>query len=105
MELRPLGNTKLNVSRLTLGTMTFGSQVEEPTARSIVDLCLERGINFLDTANVYNAGKTEEILGRILTGRRAKIVLASKVGIKMGDRPDEQGLSPAAIRKAIDDSL
>ncbi|MBW8883708.1 MAG: aldo/keto reductase, partial [Planctomycetia bacterium] len=94
-----------NVSRLTLGTMTFGSQVEEPTARSIVDLCLERGINFLDTANVYNAGKTEQIVGRILTGRRAKIVLASKVGIKMGDRPDEQGLSPAAIRKAIDDSL
>jgi len=85
--------------------MTFGSQVDEPAARSIVDVCLERGINFIDTANVYNAGKTEEILARILAGRREKVVLASKVGIKMGDRRDDLGLSPTAIRKAIDDSL
>ena len=105
MERRRLGTSPLEVSPLTLGTMTFGSQVDEPAARSIVDLCLERGVNFLDTANVYNAGKTEEILGRILSGRRDRVVLASKVGIKMGDRPDEQGLSPAAIRKAIDESL
>jgi aryl-alcohol dehydrogenase-like predicted oxidoreductase len=85
--------------------MTFGSQVDEPTSRTIVDQCLERGINFVDTANAYNAGKTEEILGRILAGRRDRVVLASKVCNKMGDGADEQGLSPAAIRKAIDASL
>jgi aryl-alcohol dehydrogenase-like predicted oxidoreductase len=85
--------------------MTFGAQVDEPTARSMVDLCLERGINFIDAANVYCAGESERILGRILAGRRDRVVLASKVGIKNGDAPIDQGLSPAAIRKAIDDSL
>jgi len=105
MQTRPLGKTPLQVSRLSLGTMTFGSQVDEPTARTIVDQCLEHGINFLDTANAYNAGKTEEILGRILAGRRDRVVLASKVCNKMGEAPDEQGLSPAAIKKAIEESL
>src|SRR5438105_12565876 len=105
MQNRLLGRTSLTFSPLSLGTMTFGSQVDEPTARSMVDLCLERGLNFIDTANVYNAGATETILGNILAGRRYSVVLASKVGIKMGDRPDEQGLSRAAIAKAIDESL
>ena len=105
METRTLGGTDLKVSRLCLGTMTFGAQVDEPTAASMVDLCLEQGINFFDTANVYNAGVTESILGRILGGRRERIVLATKVGIKMGEAPDERGLSRAAILKGIDDSL
>src|SRR5579871_6462633 len=103
METRTLGGTDLKVSRLCLGTMTFGAQVDEPTAASMVDLCLEQGINFFDTANVYNAGVTESILGRILGGRRERIVLATKVGIKMGEAPDERGLSRAAILKGIDD--
>ena len=105
MENRLIGNTSLAVSPLSLGTMTFGAQVDEPTARSMVDLCLEHGVNFIDTANVYNAGVTESILGRILAGRRDQVVLASKVGIKAGEAPDEQGLSRAAIIKGIDGSL
>ena len=105
MDNRQLGRSDLQVSPLTLGTMTFGSQVDEPTARTMVDLFLSRGMNFIDTANVYNAGVAENMLGRILAGRRDRVVLATKVGIKMGDAPDEQGLSPAAINKAIDDSL
>jgi 1-deoxyxylulose-5-phosphate synthase len=105
MENRQLGTTSLTVSPLCLGTMTFGGQVDELMARSMVDLCLERGVNFIDTANVYNNGVTESILGRLLAGRRDKVVLASKVGIKMGDKSDEQGLSRAAIVKAIEDSL
>jgi aryl-alcohol dehydrogenase-like predicted oxidoreductase len=105
MKLRPLGKTPLSVSPLSLGTMTFGAQTDEATARSMVDLCLERGINFIDTANVYNAGKTEEILGRILAGRRDRVVLASKVGIKAGEQPDERGLSRAAILKGIEGTL
>src|SRR5687768_17281645 len=105
MENRPLGTTNLTVSPLSLGTMTFGAQVDEPTAHAMVDLCLERGVNFIDTANVYNAGVTESILGRILAGRRDKVVRASKVGIKVGDAADEQGLSRAAIIKGIEGSL
>ena len=105
MQPRTLGQTGLSVSPLTLGTMTIGSQVDEAAARSMIDLCLERGVNFIDTANVYNIGATETILGRILEGCRDKFVLASKVGIKMGEGADEKGLSRAAIVKAIDESL
>ena len=105
METRTIGNTDLAVSRVCFGTMTFGSQVDEAAALRIVDRCLESGINFFDTANVYNKGISEQIVGKALKGRRDRIVLASKVRGKMGDAPDESGLSPAAIRKGIDDSL
>jgi aryl-alcohol dehydrogenase-like predicted oxidoreductase len=105
MDHRPLSDTGLTVSRVCLGTMTFGAQVDEPAAAGMVDWCLDRGINFLDTANVYVAGKSEEILGRVLKGRRDRVVLASKVGNKMGDGPDDSGLSRAAILKGAEDSL
>jgi 1-deoxyxylulose-5-phosphate synthase len=105
MSLRTLGNTALKISPLTLGTMTFGGQTDEGTARTMVDMCLERGVNHLDTANVYNAGVSEEFLGRILAGRRDRFVVATKVGQKMGDGPYEAGLAPTAIRLAIDASL
>ena len=105
MNQRQLGRSSLTVSPVALGTMTFGAQTDEPTARSMVDLCLERGVNFLDTANVYNGGTTEEILGRILTGRRERFVLASKVGIKNDQLPAEGGLSRKAILTAINNSL
>jgi len=105
MQSRTLGQTGLSVSPVTLGTMTFGAQTDEAVARSMIDLCLERGVNFIDTANVYNAGKTEEILGRILSGRRDRFVIASKVGIKNDQLPEEAGLSAASIKKAIENSL
>jgi aryl-alcohol dehydrogenase-like predicted oxidoreductase len=105
MESRTLGDTDLVVSRIALGTMTFGAQVDEANAAVMVDQCLEHGAPFIDTANAYNAGRSEEMLGRILKGRRDRVVLASKVGIKMGDGPDERGLSRAAIARGIDESL
>ncbi len=105
METTLLPGTDLTVSRLCFGNMTFGSQTDEPNGGRIIDYCLGEGINFLDTANVYNKGISEEFLGRILRGRRDKIVLATKCRGAMGDRPDEAGLSKAAIFKAIDDSL
>jgi 1-deoxyxylulose-5-phosphate synthase len=71
----------------------------------MIDACLDAGINFIDTANVYNGGKSEEITGNILKGRRHRVVLASKVRGKMGEGADESGLSKAAIHRAIDDSL
>lgn len=85
--------------------MTFGSQVDEPGALRIVDRCLERGVNFLDTANVYNHGVSETLLGKALRGRRDRVVLASKVRGKMGEAPGESGLSRAAILRAVEDSL
>jgi aryl-alcohol dehydrogenase-like predicted oxidoreductase len=105
MEYRALTHTDLNVSRLSFGTMTFGSQTDEATARRMVDRCLEAGINFFDTANIYNQGRAETILGRALAGRRSKVVLATKVRGKMESAPDETGLSRAAIHKAIESSL
>ena len=105
MEMRTLGRTDLKVSRLSMGAMTFGSQVSEEDAVRIVDRCLDYGINFYDTANVYNRGMSETILGLALRGRRHQVVLASKVRGKMGEEPDDVGLSRAAIRKAIDGSL
>ena len=85
--------------------MTFGSQVDEPASMRMMDRCLDLGINFFDTANVYNAGVSETIVGRALKGRRDKVVLASKVCFKMGPEPDQSGLSRAAIERAIEESL
>ncbi|MEP6715181.1 MAG: aldo/keto reductase [Terriglobia bacterium] len=102
MQTRALGKTGLEVSRACFGTMTFGSQVDQAEAGKMIDLCLDSGVNFIDTANVYNAGESERILGRSIAGRRDKVVLASKVFGKMGEYG---GLSRAAILRAIDDSL
>jgi len=71
----------------------------------MVDQCLEAGINFFDTANMYNVGRAETVLGEALGARRSRVILASKVRYKMGDAPDESGLSRAAIHKALEASL
>jgi 1-deoxyxylulose-5-phosphate synthase len=105
METRTLANTHLRVSRVCCGTMTFGAQTDEAAATAMVNTCLDRGINFFDTANVYNAGAAETILGRALQGRRERVVVASKVAARMGPGADEAGLSRAAIRRAAEDSL
>lgn len=105
MQMRTLPRTELTVSRACFGAMTFGSQVEEASAARIVHRCLEAGINFFDTANVYNKGVSEIILGKALKGRRSRVVLASKVRGKMGEGADQSGLSRAAVLKAIDESL
>jgi aryl-alcohol dehydrogenase-like predicted oxidoreductase len=105
MEYRTLSTTDLKVSRLCFGTLTFGSQTDEAAASRIVDRCLDAGINFFDTANVYNKGAAETILGRALAGRRQKVILATKVGFKMGDGPEESGLSRLALQKALEGSL
>lgn len=97
-----LPHTDLSVSSLCLGTMTFGAQTEESVARRMVDYSLDQGVNFFDTANVYNQGVSEEILGRALGKRRSKVVLASKVRMKM---PEYQGLSREVMIRALDESL
>jgi aryl-alcohol dehydrogenase-like predicted oxidoreductase len=105
MDHITLKNTGLNVSRICFGSMTFGGQTSEESASRMIDLCLDRGINFLDTANAYNQGASEEILGRLLGARRREFILATKVRNKMGDGADMAGLSRGAIFRAIEDSL
>ena len=105
MQLITLPQTDLRVSRVCLGTMTFGGQAGETASRRMLDTALDAGINFVDTANVYNKGASEEILGRLLDGRRGRVVLASKVRGKMGDGPLDKGLSAAAMKKALEDTL
>ncbi|MBA3469905.1 MAG: aldo/keto reductase [Herpetosiphonaceae bacterium] len=115
MRYRKLGRTGLKVSELCLGTMTFGWSVEETESHAIMDMALERGINFFDTADVYSrwdprsyAGKTEEIMGRWFAAdpaRRHNVVLATKVRGQMGEGPNDQGLSRRHIMDAVDASL
>ncbi len=105
MDTVTLKQTNLDVSRICFGTMTFGGQTDLEAARRMIDLCVDAGINFLDTANVYNSGASEEMLGRLLEGRRKDFILASKVRNKMGDGVDMAGLSRVAIFRAIDGSL
>ncbi|MEO8025232.1 MAG: aldo/keto reductase [Bryobacteraceae bacterium] len=100
-----LQHTELEVSRICFGTMTFGGQTDEKAAARMVDLCLDRGINFFDTANAYTGGESETIVGKVLGSRRRDIVLASKVANKVGDGPDQQGLSRPAMIRAVEESL
>lgn len=105
MERRKLANTGLEVSRACMGTMTFGSQTDVDGAAAMVDLCFARGVDFFDTANVYNQGRSEEILGEVLGDRRERVILASKVRNPMGDPVEYRGLSRDAIRRGIEESL
>lgn len=107
MSYRPLGRTGVLVSPLCLGAMNFGGPTEEADSIAIINRALDGGINFIDTANVYNAGESERIVGKALqeNGRRHEIVLATKVYGKMGDGPNDQGVSRYHIIKACEDSL
>ena len=105
MERQRIAHTDLEVTRVCMGAMTFGSQADREEARRIVDRCLDVGINFFDTANVYNQGKSEELLGEALGSRRQDIILASKVRGVMKVPTDHSGLSREAIRCALTASL
>jgi len=112
MEHVRLGRSGLPVSRLCLGTMTFGLQCDEDQSRRILDKALDGGIDFLDTADGYplggdlsTVGRTEEILGRYLAGKRQDVVLATKCFVPMGPHPWNAGTSAKHILDAIDASL
>ncbi|MHB8188975.1 MAG: aldo/keto reductase [Ferrimicrobium sp.] len=112
MQYRNLGNTGLEVSRLCLGTMTFGLQTEEQTAIAIMDRALEGGVTFFDTADVYpvggtleTVGQTEAIVGRWLKSHRDEVIVATKAVGAMGPRGFQQGASYKHIVEAVDASL
>jgi 1-deoxyxylulose-5-phosphate synthase len=105
MEYRLFGRTGVKVSPLCLGTMNFGGVTNEADSLPIIHAALDAGINFIDTANVYNAGRSEEVVGKALKGRRDKIFLATKAHGKTGDGPNDEGLSRLHLMKAVDESL
>ena len=105
MLYKKMGRTGLKVSTFCLGTMNFGSQVDEKGAIQIVERALEAGVNFIDTADVYAGGRSEEIVGKTLKEKRDSIVLATKVSAKVGEGANDRGLSRKHIIKGIEDSL
>ncbi|MDB5058798.1 MAG: putative oxidoreductase, partial [Chloroflexi bacterium] len=107
MPYRSLGRTGVQVSPLCLGAMNFGGPTPEDESHRIIDAALDGGINFIDTADVYNAGESERIVGRALqrNGRRDQVVLATKVNGEMGPGPNDRGISRYHIMKACEDSL
>jgi aryl-alcohol dehydrogenase (NADP+) len=93
MDYRTLGRSGLSVSRLCLGTMMFGGPTDAATSARLIARAAEAGINFLDTADGYNAGKSEEVVGAAIAGNRNAWVLATKIANKVGKGPNEGGLS------------
>jgi aryl-alcohol dehydrogenase-like predicted oxidoreductase len=113
MDYRQLGSSGLRVSALTLGTMTFGGlgnfanvgSTDVEGARRQIDLCLDAGVNMIDTADVYSDGRSEEILGEALGGRRDRVLLATKARMPMGDGPNDAGLSRHHLIASCEASL
>ena len=114
MEFRQLGRSGLRVPVLAFGTATFGGgndfyrawgSTDVTEAKRLVDLCLDGGVSFFDTANSYSTGMAEEILGAALEGRRQEVILASKATFPMGAGPNEAGSSRHFLRRACEDSL
>lgn len=112
MQTRRLGRTGLKVSEICLGTMTFGHQCDEETSFEIMNRAADKGVYFLDTADVYpvppsveTAGRTEEIVGNWLQGQRHRFVLATKCRMRVGADPNDEGLSRRHILQAVEDSL
>src|SRR5215469_9299942 len=114
MEYRKLGSSGLKVSVLSLGTGTFGGageffrllgQTNVAQATRLIDICLEAGVNFFDTADIYSFGASEEILGQALKGRRERALIATKGGSPMGEGPNDKGTSRTYLIRAVEQSL
>ena len=113
MDYRQLGRSGLRISSLTLGTMTFGGGGKFANvgttglddARRQIDMCLDAGVNMIDTADVYSDGASEEILGQAIAGRRDDVLVATKARMAMGDGPNDAGLSRHHLTRACEASL
>jgi aryl-alcohol dehydrogenase-like predicted oxidoreductase len=105
MRYSYFGKTGVQVSEVCLGTMTFGKEADEKISVAMMDRAVEAGVNFFDTANIYNKGITEEIIGRWIRPHREGIVLASKVHFPTGPGPNDRGSSRRHIIRAVEDCL
>ena len=105
MEYRNLGTAGVKVSPLCLGTMMFGSPTDETSSIRIMHKAHDLGINFFDTANVYNDGDSERVVGKAISDRRDQIILATKGRLKMGDGPNDVGASRVHLMREVENSL
>src|SRR5713101_9666920 len=105
MQYRPLGRSGLKISPICLGPMMFGGPTDEATSTRIVAKAREAGINFIDTADAYNGGNSEQVVGRAISNNRPGWVLATKLANPMGDDPNRGGLSRHWVLQAADESL
>ncbi len=105
MNYRQLGNSGLRVSVIGLGTNQFGGKVDQSGVNDIIDGCLDLGINLIDTADIYQSGRSEETLGFALKGKWQKVVLATKCVMPVGDGTNDKGASRYHILNAVEDSL
>jgi len=105
MEYRRLGNSGLKVSEVGLGGNNFGWWADEQTSNTVVNHAIDMGINFIDTADVYDRGHSEEFVGKAIKSKRSQVIIATKFGAPMGDGPNERGGSRYYIMKAVDASL
>ena len=105
MEYRSLGQSSLKVAPLCLGTMMFGGPTSEADSRAIIGRARDQGFNFLDTADVYNEGKSEEVVGRAIAKDRSYWILATKLCNPMGQSPNDKGLSRRYVFQACEASL
>ncbi len=105
MDYRGLGKSGLKVSEIGLGTNAFGGRADEQTSIGIINAALELGINFIDTAGRYTQGRSEEIIGKAVKGKRSQVIIATKFGHRLSVGPSQQGGSRSYIMKAVDASL
>lgn len=105
MQYRRLGRAGVRVSRLCLGTMMFGGQTSEADSLAIIDQAIDLGINFIDTADIYNQGESEVVVGKALANRRDRVILATKGRQPMGTGPNDAGASRVHLMAALDASL
>src|SRR5512142_2062585 len=105
MHYRQLGRSGLKVSPICLGTMMFGGPTDEATSARIIGKAHDAGINFIDTADAYNKGLSEQVVGRAIANDRHSWVLATKLANPMGDDPNRAGLSRRWVLQAADESL
>jgi aryl-alcohol dehydrogenase-like predicted oxidoreductase len=105
VKARRLGRSDLDISVLGLGTNNFGTRLDINAAAAVIDECQEQGINFLDTADVYADGRSEQFLGQLLAGRRDDFIVATKIGMPWEDGSLRGGLDPAYIERGVRKSL
>ncbi|HZT94583.1 MAG TPA: aldo/keto reductase [Gaiellaceae bacterium] len=105
MRTRTLGDGGPEVSVVGLGTNNFGGRIDYEQSLAVIDAALEAGVTLLDTADIYGQGTSEEFIGRALEGRRDRVLIATKFGKPMDERPEERRGSPDYIRAAVEDSL
>ena len=105
MEYRKLGNTGLKVSEIGLGTNTFSWTIDEQASASVLNKAIEMGINYIDTADLYARGGSEDFVGKAIKGKRHQVIIATKFGRRMAEGPNERGGSRYYVMRAVEASL